>query len=318
MQRFDRADLVPPPPPGGRVATQGVFDGVHLGHAAILAETVRQARARGAESLVLTFATHPRLLLSGAAPPSIGSVSERLERIAAFGVDVAVVVPFDAQLRDLAADVYLREFLGARLGVKALVLGDDARFGRAREGNAAYARTRGIPVTVVEAVLVGRTRASSGAVRAAIAEGRLDDAAALLGRRPTLRGEVVRGDGRARRLGFPTANLRLEHGLRPPHGVYAASIVLDGARRPAVVNIGIRPTFEGAGESVEAHVLGWSGDLYGRAVELELHTRLREERAFESPEALARQISLDIGETLTLLGGQPGAPDGPQRDLSPA
>jgi riboflavin kinase/FMN adenylyltransferase len=299
LKTCENLDNVPPPPAPGRVATIGVFDGVHAGHAAIFAETIRQARETGGESLVLTFTTHPRQALFGAAPPTICSVEERLTRIAALGIDVTVAVPFDDRIRSTPASEFLSEILGRRLGVKALVLGHDARFGKGREGDAAFARNLGWPVKVVGPVAARGLRVSSGAVRSAITEGRLDDAATLLGRRPTLRGVVVKGDGRGRELGFPTANLALDHALRPPRGVYAVRVELDGEAKPAVVNIGIRPTFGRSEELIEVHVPGWSGDLYGRTLEVSLLARLREELRFASAADLKRQIAADVAAALS-------------------
>jgi riboflavin kinase/FMN adenylyltransferase len=307
LKTCENLDNVPPPPAPGRVATIGVFDGVHAGHAAIFAETIRQARETGGESLVLTFTTHPRQALFGAAPPTICSVEERLTRIAALGIDVTVAVPFDDRIRSTPASEFLSEILGRRLGVKALVLGHDARFGKGREGDAAFARNLGWPVKVVGPVAARGLRVSSGAVRSAITEGRLDDAATLLGRRPTLRGVVVKGDGRGRELGFPTANLALDHALRPPRGVYAVRVELDGEAKPAVVNIGIRPTFGRSEELIEVHVPGWSGDLYGRTLEVSLLARLREELRFASAADLKRQIAADVAAALSSYSAGGGA-----------
>jgi riboflavin kinase/FMN adenylyltransferase len=307
LKTCENLDTVPPAPAPGRVATIGVFDGVHAGHAAIFAETIRQAREAGGESLVLTFTTHPRQALFGAAPPTICSVEERLTRIAALGIDVTVAVPFDDRIRSTPASEFLSEILGRRLGVKALVLGHDARFGKGREGDASFARNLGWPVTVVGPVSARGLRVSSGAVRSAITEGRLDDAATLLGRRPTLRGAVVKGDGRGRELGFPTANLALDHALRPPRGVYAARVELDGEAKAAVVNIGIRPTFGRSEEVVEVHVPGWTGDLYGRTLEVSLLAAIREELRFASAADLKRQIAADVAAALSSYSAADGA-----------
>jgi riboflavin kinase/FMN adenylyltransferase len=296
LKTCENLDNVPPPPAPGRVATIGVFDGVHAGHAAIFAETIRQARETGGESLVLTFTTHPRQALFGAAPPTICSVEERLTRIAALGIDVTVAVPFDDRIRSTPASEFLSEILGRRLGVKALVLGHDARFGKGREGDAAFARNLGWPVKVVGPVAARGLRVSSGAVRSAITEGRLDDAATLLGRRPTLRGVVVKGDGRGRELGFPTANLAigLDRAL-PAFGIYVTRAHVREGTHESATNIGVRPTFDVEPvPTVETYILDFDDDIYGEEMTIELLERLRGEEKFASAEALIDQMHRDV------------------------
>jgi len=297
---FDRRKL-PAIPSAGRIVTIGVFDGVHLGHQALLAETVHQARATGAEAAVLTFRRHPRTLLGGEGPPTITSLEHRLLLLEKCGVDLVVALPFDEELRSTDAQAFLTDLLRTEMGARALVLGHDARFGKDRAGDASFARSRGWKVTVLEPVLVNGARVSSGAVRAAIAEGRLEDAARMLGRRPSLLGTVVHGDGRGRELGFATANLDLHHELEPPRGVYAAAVTLEGSRRAAVVNLGIRPTFGGVRRSVEVHIPGWSRDLYGERLEVELLTLLRGEQKFPSIEELKLQIARDTAAAVALF-----------------
>jgi riboflavin kinase/FMN adenylyltransferase len=296
--------------------TVGVFDGVHRGHMAILDELRRAAARAGGESVVLTFDVHPRRLLSGEAPPTITSLEHRLVLFERAGVDAAVVLRFDRALAALSAEEFLREVLVGRIGMKALVLGADAHFGRGREGNIAFldARKEALGFTLVSVALLpaaseGEEAVSSTAIRRAVREGRLADAARMLGRPPALLGRVERGDGRGRTIGFPTANLALHQELTPPRGVYVASVLLDGVRYRALVNIGVRPTFNAAGasgpprESVEAHLLGFEGDLYGRVLEVELLARLRDERRFPSKEALVAQIRADREAALALEGG---------------
>lgn len=292
---FERAQI-PPPPEDGRVVTIGVFDGVHVGHVAILRETVRTAAAMGAEPAVLTFRSHPRALISGEAPPSICSLEQRLQLFDLYGIRVAVALPFEEELRNLRADQFLEEIVQKELGARALVLGHDSRFGKNRKGDAEYARDRGWEVHVVPPVLINNVRASSGHVRDAIHAGRLDDAAALLGRPVTLRGTVVRGDGRGKSLGFGTANLQLHHEAKPPHGVYAASVTVGGGERLAVVNIGTRPTFGENRETVEVHIPCWTKDLYGEVLDVTLISKVRGEKRFPSPDSLKFQIARDIDE----------------------
>jgi len=289
---FDRRRL-PPPPTAGRVVTIGVFDGVHVGHAAILATTAEQARAAGGEAAVVTFRRHPKTLLAGSSPPLITSLEHRLALFERHGVDLALALAFDEEIRDTSAEDFLRKIVRDELGGRALVLGPDSRFGKGRRGDAELAKSLGFPVTVVSPVLVGGARASSGVVRKAIAEGRLDDAAALLGRQPSLLGTVVHGDGRGRSIGFATANLDLHHELKPPRGVYAGAVELEGCLRAAVLNLGVRPTVDGTRETVEVHVSGWSRDLYGSHLEVFLFGKLRDEKRFDSLDALRAQIARD-------------------------
>lgn len=287
----DRTALTAPPA-CGRVVTIGVFDGVHLGHAAILSETVRRAKALAAEAAALTFTTHPRALISGEAPPLICALGQRLEFMEAIGIQTAFALPFDETMRNLRPESFLEEFMKRQLGARALVLGHDARFGRHRKGDAEFAKSKGFDITEVEPVIVNQVRASSGQVRNAVLEGRLADAAALLGRDFNIRGIVEKGHGRG--IGFATANLNLQHDLKPPRGVYSGYTVVDGAHHLAVLNIGVRPTFEGGEETIEVHIPGWSEDLYGQTLDVSLVALIRQERKFRNVESLKSQIAQDI------------------------
>ncbi|MCI0589024.1 MAG: riboflavin biosynthesis protein RibF [Planctomycetes bacterium] len=293
------------PPPNGSAATVGVFDGVHLGHQEILRTTVRRARALDGAAAVLTFRRHPRRLLTGKAPPQITSLEHRLVLLERAGADLVLVADFDENLRDTSAEDFVRHWLVGRLGARAVVLGPDAKVGKNREGNPARLAEMGaflgFEVLVVPPVLVGGRPARSSAIREAIASGDLATAAALLGRPVSVMGTVVHGDGRGRAIGFPTANLNLHHELRPPRGVYAVDAVLDGGRRRGVANLGVRPTFGGAqGEVVEVHLPGFSGDLYGKTLEVEFLAKLREERHFAGVEELRAAIRADVEAALAL------------------
>lgn len=287
------------------VVTLGVFDGLHRGHRAVIARTREMAARVGGETVVLTFHVHPRAVTEGAAPPLVTSLPHRLHLLAREGVDAAVVLRFDADFREMPAERFVEDVLLRRVGVRGVVAGHDTRFGHHRRGDAALLAAllgpRGIPVETTEPVrMPDGTIVSSSAIRAAVAAGDLDRAADLLGRPPALFGRVVRGEQRGRVLGFPTANLDLGGELRPLRGVYGAWTEIDGKRRPAVVNIGGRPTFHPEGsvaDAVEIHVPGWSGDLYGQMLEAFLLGRIREERRFDGAESLRAQIARDV-ETL--------------------
>lgn len=288
------------PPECGRVVTLGVFDGVHLGHVAILRETVARARELKAEPAVLTFTTHPRTLVSEETPLSICSIEQRLELLGRNGIEFVAAIPFDESVRKMTPLAFLTDLIGGRMGGRALVLGNDAHFGKNRKGNADFAREREWNVTEVPSVIVQEARVSSGRIREAVLESRLTDAAACLGRDFTIRGTVVRGDGRGRTLGFGTANLQLHQDLKPPRGVYGGFVVLDGSEHPAVINIGVRPTFDGERETVEMHVPGWRDDLYDRVLDVALVGRVRDEKKFDSPESLKSQIARDVDNARAL------------------
>ena len=304
MKIVPDARNAPPPPSNGTVATVGVFDGVHLGHQAILGETTTRARSIGATPAVLTFRKHPRLLLTGTAPPQITSLEHRLVLLERAGIELCLVAEFDANLRETSAGEFVRHWLVGRLAVRLLVSGPDAKLGKNREGTpsriAEMGAFLGFGVVVVPAVSVGGRPARSSTIREAIAAGDLDGAAAMLGRRVSLLGKVVRGEGRGAGLGFPTANLDLHHELHPPRGVYVVEVELDGERRRGVLNIGLRPTFGEGEETVEVHLLDFAGELYDRDLEVELIAKLRDERRFASPDDLAAQIRDDVDRARAL------------------
>ncbi|MCG3133907.1 MAG: Riboflavin biosynthesis protein RibF [Planctomycetes bacterium] len=288
--------------------TLGVFDGVHRGHRAVLARTREMAARLNGEVVVVTFHVHPKAVTHGEAPPLVTSLRHRLHLLRREGVDTVAVLRFDRDLREMGAEAFADDVLAGAIGAGGVVAGHDTRFGRDRRGDAAMLRERlaplGVLVESTEPVRMADGEiVSSSAIRAAVARGDLARAGDLLGRPPALFGTVVRGDGRGRSLGFPTANLDLEGELRPGRGVYGGVAAIggerDGAARPCVVNIGGRPTFHPEGsraETVEAHVPDWEGDLYGRTLEVFLLGKLRDERRFDGPDALRAQIAADIAE----------------------
>jgi riboflavin kinase/FMN adenylyltransferase len=296
-----------------------VFDGVHLGHRAVIAEAASLAAAAGGEAVVVTFDIHPRVVVDGRGPPMLTSLPHRLRLLEAAGAAAAVVLRFDDALRERSAEWFLEEVLVARMGIAGLVLGPDSHFGRDRRGNpelaAAVLGARGIPVRAVPRVVGLRGPVSSTAVREAIVAGDLERAAALLGRPPSLFGTVVRGDGRGRALGFPTANVDAGHEARPPRGVYAGRARLaDGRELPCLVNVGRRPTFapEGSPDTVEAWIPGFDGDLYGQPLEVSFLHRLRDEMRFDGPEALRAQIGRDHAAMVEWIGRNAGGAEAPQ------
>ena len=300
--------------PQGAVVSIGVFDGVHRGHQAILARNVERARELGAEPTIVTFRRHPKQLLLGRAPRTLTTLEHRLELFQRAGIEHAVALSFDDQLRSLDPGEFARRYLELGLGARQLVLGFDSKFGKDRRGTPEFLEAAGYAVEVVPKVVVGSRAVSSTAIREAVELGDLEGAAAMLGRRVSVFGKVVHGQQVGRTLGFPTANLDLHHELHPPVGVYACRARIpeaDGASapidrgHPAVVNIGFRPTVPGeppTAPRVEVHLLDFAGDLYGQRMEVEFHQGLRGEQRFADLEALRRQIEADVARAREILG----------------
>jgi riboflavin kinase/FMN adenylyltransferase len=285
----------------GAVVSIGVFDGVHVGHQAILAQNIAQARELGAEPTVVTFRRHPKRLLLGRAPKELTTLEHRFELFRRAGVEHVVALEFDERLRETSAADFASEILERGLATRHLVLGFDSKFAKDREGTPEWLREQGWSVEVVPQVVVRHRPVSSTAIREAVELGDLDGAEAMLGRPVALLGRVVHGRALGRELGFPTANLNVLHALHPPGGVYAGRARLVGAgdvlaAHDAVLNIGTRPTVANgdAHVTVEVHLFDWSGSLYGRRLEVELLARLREERRFASQADLQAQIARDV------------------------
>ncbi len=280
----------------------GNFDGVHRGHQRLVADAVAAARKEGLEACVLTFSPHPaRVLAPDRAPPLLMPEARRIELLEGLGVDRVVVQPFDTQLASLSPRAFAEGLLRDALEARVVCVGYDFSFGQKRAGTTAtlveLGAELGFRASITPAVRVRGVVCASSAVRTMMSAGQIDEAAALLGRAPELEGTVVRGAGRGRTIGVPTANLALVTEVRPALGVYAGWAVLpDGVRRRAAINVGTNPTFTGpnAPVSVEAHLLDHDGDLYGATLRLELVRRLRAEKKFDGVEALIAQIRADI------------------------
>jgi riboflavin kinase/FMN adenylyltransferase len=285
------------------VVTVGNFDGVHRGHRVLLDRTVGEARSRGLSALAMTFDPHPAAVLApDRRPRLIAPLDRRLDRIAQAGVDGVVVQPFDGAFSRLSAADFVDRVLGDALDARCVVVGPGFCYGAGRAGTVETLRSgterHRVDVVEVQPVLEGGTPISSSRIRDLIARGAVEEAGRLLGYGPELVGTVVRGEGRGRELGIPTANLQPESELVPADGVYAGRVVLPEGRFRAVVNIGVRPTFE-AGRSAEAHLLDFEGDLYDRRLVVSLDRRLRDERRFPTVDALLHQIADDIREART-------------------
>ena len=285
----------------------GNFDGVHLGHRALFKEAAEHGRP-GA----LTFDPHPgKVLQPELAPRLITPLPRKLQLMEAAGLEVAVVLPFSAGFaRTPARDFEGMLFDQARL--RAVVVGRDYTYGAQRTGTVGTlteaAMARRAVVAVVEPVTVGGVVASSSRIREYILEGRVGAARALLGRPFDLDGVVVKGDGRGRSIGFPTANVDTHGELLPASGVYAVRVRITGGWHGGAANIGTKPTFGGSAVTVEVHLLDWSGDLYGQEVRVEFLERLRAERRFGSVSELTAQIQRDVEEARVVLARTPALP----------
>jgi riboflavin kinase/FMN adenylyltransferase len=293
--------------------TIGSFDGLHLGHQALVGDLVESARRAPLPSVVVTFYPHPSVVLRGRRPAFyITLPEEKAARLSALGVDHVVTQRFDETLSRVTAAEFL-DRLEARLHFRGLWIGEDFALGHEREGNRLFLRReaarRGFALHEVAPTKVGGEVVSSTRVREALRAGDVARVASYLGRPFVLRGPVVRGAARGKALGIPTANIALhEEQAYPGGGVYACWAEVPGGRQQAVTNVGLRPTF---GEDlpapvIEAHVLDWEGDLYERPIALTFVARLRDERRFPSKEALVEQIRRDMQRTRDLLGSGMG------------
>jgi len=289
-------------------ATIGNFDGVHLGHQAILASVVDAARARSAPSMLITFDPHPLAVVAPSRRPKLLQTRrQKLEFLEASGLDGMLLLPFDRELAALSGEEFFSAFLAERIRFAAVHVGTNFRFGRARSGDIRLlesigART-GFAVVGVPPVDVGGETVSSSAIRSGIEDGNVALATAMLGRPFAVTGEVVRGQGRGRTLEFPTANLAVENETIPKRGVYITETIAFATRFPSITNVGVRPTFGGTDLSVETHLIDADEDLYAERIEVRFLARLRDERTFAGPAELADQIARDQAAATSYFSG---------------
>lgn len=301
--------MVLPPLPSGSVVTVGAFDGVHVGHQAVLANVVTRARRHDRAAVLVTFEPHPaEVLRPETAPARLALPDERREILAQLGLDYAVVLRFDRTFAARSAEEFVREVVVARCRCRELVVGPDHGFGRDREGGLELLRRLGdelgFAVEVVPPVQRHGDRISSTRLRALIAAGRLPEAAHGLGRPYAVTGVVERGAGRGRTIGVPTANLAIPARKQlPPDGVYAVRVEWAGGMADGMLNQGSRPTFGDGRRALEAHLFDFDGELYGRTIRIVWATRLREVRRFPSPAALRDQLERDRTAARQALAG---------------
>jgi riboflavin kinase / FMN adenylyltransferase len=289
------------------VTAIGNFDGVHLGHRAILKAAIDRARAAGGTAFALTFDPLPAKLLAPArAPRLILTPEDKLELLRLSGIDGVIVINFTLDLSMLPPRDFVRDYLYGKIGVREVVEGQNFRFGHNRAGTPAVmvelGRELGFETDVIGPVKADGIEVSSTKVREAIAIGDMHRATRLLGRYHFLSGPVVRGRERGRTIGFPTANLASETECIPPDGVYATRVILDdGAAHPSITNVGMRPTFAESARSIEAHIFDFSRDIYGMRIKVELIERIRAEQKFASADALKAQIAIDLNKAREIL-----------------
>ncbi|HEY6213726.1 MAG TPA: bifunctional riboflavin kinase/FAD synthetase [Vicinamibacterales bacterium] len=290
------------------VLALGNFDGLHRGHRKILDRLRRVAGERGATSVVMTFDPHPpRVVRPDKAPPLLMTKAQKLEALAAEGVQGTAIVRFTRELSQWDPETFVRNVLVDWLHVNEVWVGANFLFGHDRSGNFSMLRSlgarHGFRTEKIDPVRYKEFVVSSTRIRRLVSEGRVDEAGALLGRQYFIDGTVVRGDARGRTIGFPTANLCTENELLPPHGVYATTVTVEEIVHPSVTNVGTRPTVDRSGRTVvETHVFGLDRDIYGSSLRVGFVQRLRDERAFESLDQLRAQIQADVDRARVLFG----------------
>jgi riboflavin kinase/FMN adenylyltransferase len=300
-------------PPQGAVISIGSFDGVHIGHQAVLTHVVERARAMGVAAVAMTFDPHPvKLLRPADAPPLLTTLEQRLALIAQTGIETALVVPFTHRLARMSAADFVRDVLVDRLAVREVYIGDNFRFGADRGGDVGLLTSMGAelgfeaaaaPIVEAEGGVVSSTR-----VRQAVADGRVEAAVALLGRSVFIDGLVLEGKRLGRTLGFPTLNIEVENELHPSNGVYVTAVHIPSFTRtfPAVTNIGVRPTvYQNSLTTIESHLLDFTADVYQEQVRLFFLERVREERRFESTLDLMAQIRRDVSQARDFFDHHP-------------
>lgn len=299
----------------GSTVTVGSFDGVHRGHQAVLEEIARRAHAAGRTSTLVTFTPHPLEVVNPAAAPPLLTVGpERLEILAQTAIDRVIVLRFDRRIAEMSPREFVQRILIERCGMRELVIGYDHGFGRGRSGDVSTLRQLGTElgfgVDVVEAIDGHAGPVSSSGIRRAIAGGDLAAGARLLGRPYTVSGRVTQGAQRGRHIGYPTINVTdvPVQKLLPPDGVYAVRVEWRHGRSGGVLNQGPRPTFDDGRRSLEAHLFGFAGDLYGEWVRIEWVERIREVRRFSSVDQLKAQLARDAAQAQAILARPAVAP----------
>lgn len=286
----------------------GVFDGVHLGHQQVIRQTIADAQQHEGISVAITFDRHPNAVVApDRTPPLIYPLSKKIRVIESLGIDTALLIQFDKTFSQIPAEEFIRSLVRDFENICSVCVGSSFTFGFKRQGNVELLRKLGSELHFVvhglAAVSLDGERVSSTRIRDAIRAGNLDAASQMLGRAYSLTGKIVEGDRMGRKLGFPTANIDASGLVLPPNGVYAIHALVSGKGHRAVLNVGFRPTLQSATPQlrVEAHLLDFSGDLYGQEMEITFVEKLRDEQKFSSVDALREQICKDIESAIELF-----------------
>lgn len=296
-------------PPKNPVVTSGTFDGLHLGHQKILNRLQELAKSKGGETVLLTYWPHPRLVLQ---PHNnnlrlLSTFSEKVSHLKEMGIDHLIILPFTEEFSQMSSEEFIGKILVDKIQTKTLVIGYDHRFGKNREGSFEYLQAHsnlfGFDVEEISRQDVDELGVSSTKIRNALTQGDIKTATKYLGRPYEISGLVVRGQQIGRSIGFPTANIKVEdqYKLLPKDGAYAVQVQVNGLRYKAMLNIGDRPTVEGDKKTIEAHLIDFHGDLYGLELAIYFEAFLREEKKFDSLEALKNQLMLDREQAIFIL-----------------
>ncbi|MFI5293982.1 MAG: bifunctional riboflavin kinase/FAD synthetase [Thermodesulfovibrionales bacterium] len=288
------------------ILTLGNFDGLHLGHQELVRMIIRRARETGALSMVVTFRPHPlKILAPEKCPPLISIYEEKIKLFERLGIDVLVKIPFTLEFSAMPPEDFVRDVLCGTLGAKEIFVGYNYRFGKGRKGDIRTLRSLGekygFAVREIEQIAFGGEVISSTKIRTLLREGDVEHAAKLLGRTYAITGIVVKGDGRGKGLGFPTANIAPKHSIIPADGVYAVRLIVREKVYDGIANIGMRPTFNKKVLAIEVHVFDFNEDIYGEDISLYFIRKIREEKKFKGAEALVTQIKSDIETAKEIL-----------------
>jgi riboflavin kinase/FMN adenylyltransferase len=293
------------------VLTVGTFDGVHEGHRALMETVVEKAKKRDARSVVVTFDPHPRTIIHSKSDgiKLLTTLRERAEILETIGIDVLVVIPFTRDFSLLSSEEFVKDVIHQKIGISEFIIGYDHHFGKDRSGTIETLERLGpelnFDVQVVSKKEMGDTTISSTVIRNEIIDyGNMNKASDLLGRPYMLNALVIHGDERGRKIGFPTANLQPEHPDKaiPKNGIYAVKVRVDEKWFSGMMNIGVRPTFDGVAKSLEVNIFNFDEMIYGKTVQIRFFDRIRDERKFENAEELKVQLQLDKKTVLQLIG----------------
>ena len=289
--------------------TLGNFDGVHIGHGEIFRRLKKRSGEIGGEALIFTFDPHPAKVLRPELSPSIITpLPEKLSLIEEHGLDGIILADFNKEFAEQHPASFVKDILHEKIGAKLVIIGHDFTFGKGKEGNIdsliSLGKEAGFSVEVVEPIRLDGEIVSSTRIRAMIKDGKVKEASSLLGRHHSIEGKVIKGHGRGKPLGFPTANIDFHAELLPKYGVYAVKAQLGQRQLTGVTNIGTKPTFNDDEPSIETHIFDFDESIYGKELKISFVDRVRDVRSFNNTQDLSDQIAKDVGKAKDLLGGQ--------------